>query len=135
MPTRQTIDAATCERFVNAASRSCTLSAQPAPAVHEPPGDALANSFASLSAAFAWGSILLALIAIVAAIGWGFLVRHWAEREARAEAAECVKKLMDKWLVDEAPQIISKHVELLQSASLGEDEDGEAADEIGKEAG
>ena len=103
--------------------------------MHEPAWDALANSFASLSAALAWGSILLALVAIVAAIGWGFLVRHWAEREARAEAAECVKKLMDKWLVDEAPQIIRKHVELLQNASLGEDGDGKAADEMGKEAG
>jgi hypothetical protein len=124
-----------CERFVNVAARSCAAPAQSAPVPHEPPWDALANSFASLSAAFAWGAILLALIAIVAAVGWGFLVRHWAEREARVEADECVKRLMDKWLVDEAPQIVRKHVELLQNTSLGNDDEETAADEIGKEAG
>lgn len=131
------IDAAMCERLVNTVAGHCVGATSSPPPQSQPPPewDALANSFASLSAALAWGSILLALIAIVAAIGWGFLVRHWAEREARAEAAECVKKLMDKWLVDEAPQIIRKHVELLQNASLGEDGDGEAADEMGKEAG
>lgn len=135
MPPLPIIDAAMCERFVNAASRSCTVSGQTAPTVHEPPWDALANSFASLSAALAWGAILLALVAIVAAVGWGFLVRHWAEREARVEAAECVKRLMDKWLIDEAPQIVRKHVELLRNASLGSDDEDAAADAMGKEAG
>jgi hypothetical protein len=42
---------------------------------------------------------------------------------------------MDKWLVDEAPQIVRKHVELLQNASLGSDDENEAADEMGREAG
>ena len=135
MAVPHTIDAAMCERFVNAASHSCTISAQPAPTAHEPTWDALANSFASLSAAFAWGTLFLALVAVLAAIGWGFLVRHWAEREAKKEAAECVDRLMDKWLVEEAPQIVRKHVELLQNASLGGDDDQAAADEMGKEAG
>lgn len=135
MAAPHTIDSAMCERFVNVAAKSCIASAQPAPAPHEPPWDALANSFASLSAAFAWGAILLALIAIVAAIGWGVLVRHWAEREARVEADECVRRLMDKWLVEEAPQIVRRHVELLQNASLGNDNEQAAADDIGKEAG
>jgi hypothetical protein len=129
------IDAAMCERFVNAASRSCTVGAQPAQIVHEPAWDALANSFASLSAAFAWGTLFLGLVAVLAAIGWGVLVRVWAEREARKEAAECVKRLMDKWLVEEAPQIVRKHVELLQNASLGGDDEATAADEMGEEAG
>ncbi len=135
MAVPHTIDAAMCERFVNAASRSCAIGTQTAPSVRQPTWDALANSFASLSAAFAWGTIFLALVAVVAAIGWGFLVRHWAEREAKREAAECVNRLVDKWLVEEAPQIVRKHVELLQNASLGGDDDEAAADEMGKEAG
>jgi hypothetical protein len=109
--------------------------AHAAPAHPEPTWDALANSFASLSAAFVWGSLLIAAIAVAAGIGWGFLVKYWAEREARKEAAECVNKLMDKWLVEEAPQIVRKHVELLQNASLGADDEESAADEMGKEAG
>ena len=90
------IDAAMCERLVNKVAGQCAATPPPAPPA--PNWDAMAVSFASLSNAFAWGAIFLAFIAVVAAVGWGFLVRHWAEREARAEAAECVKRLMDKWL-------------------------------------
>lgn len=137
MATSPTIDAAMCERFVNAAANACPkpiaqMVAAPSP---QPEWDALANSFASLSSAFAWGSILLALVAIAAAAGWGYLVKRWAEDEARKEASECVNKLMEKWLAEEAPQIIRRNVELLQNASLGSDDDAEAADEMGKEAG
>jgi hypothetical protein len=95
----------------------------------------LANSFASLSAAFAWGSIILAVVAIAAAITWGFFVRQWAEKEARAEAAEGVKREMARWLAEEAPELVRRHVDLLQNASLGTTSDGEAADEMGEEAG
>ena len=126
-----------CERFVSAASRACPAVAAPAPtpATAPPEWDALANSFASLSNAFAFGSIILALVAIVGAVGWGYLVKKWAEEEARKEAAECVKKIMDRWLADEAPQIIRKNVEYLQNTSLGPGDDDRAADEMGKEAG
>lgn len=134
LPHSETIDAAMCERFVDAASRGCAA-VQTAPTVHEPPWDALANSFASLSAALTWGTILLAMVAIVAAVGWGFLVRHWAEREAKREAQECAQKFVDRWLVDEAPQIIRKHLELLTNASLGDANEDLAADEMGEEAG
>lgn len=123
-----------CERIVNAATSHCAAVGGPVPA-HDPPWDALANSFASLGAAFAWGSLLLALIAVLAGVGWGFLVKVWAEREARKEAADCVKRQMDKWLAEEAPAIIRQHVENLQNASLGDTPDGDAADEMGKEAG
>lgn len=126
-----------CERFVNAAARACPNPAASvvSPTAPQPEWDALANSFASLSSAFAWGSLLLALIAILAAAGWGYLVKRWAEQEARKEAAECVKRQMDKWLAEEAPQIIRQNVEYLQNASLGTDDDAAAADEMGKEAG
>lgn len=135
------IDGAMCERLVNAAYASCqkpaiaVAAAPPIAGQPQPEWDALANSFASLSAAFAWGSIVLALVAVAAAIGWGYLVKVWAEREARAEAAEFVKKEMARWLADEAPGIIRQHVENLQNPSLGNTPDGEAADEIGEEAG
>ena len=139
MSTPPTIDAAMCERFVSAAARSCPAISAPTPvatvAAPQPEWDALANSFASLSNAFAFGSILLALIAIVAAIGWGYLVKKWAEEEAQKEATECVKRMMDKWLAEEAPQIIRKNVEYLQNTSLGPGDDDRAADEMGKEAG
>ena len=77
----------------------------------------------------------MAMITLVAAVGWGLLVKVWAEREARKEAAECVRRLMDKWLAEDAPGIIRQHVENLQNASLGDTPDGEAADQMGEEAG
>ncbi|RYG89603.1 MAG: hypothetical protein EON59_01295 [Alphaproteobacteria bacterium] len=140
MAAPQTIDAAVCERLINSAVQSCQSVpvapvAQAVAAKPEPAWDALANSFASLSAAFAWGSIILAIIALAAAIGWGYVVKVWAEQEARKEAAECVKRQMDKWLAEEAPQLIRRSVELLQNTSLGTDDDAAAADEMGKEAG
>lgn len=137
MATSGTIDAGMCERLITAATRSCVPPAQAAAPVapSSPNWDATATSLTALSAAFTWGSILLALVAIVAAVGWGFWVRHWAEREARKEAAECVDRLMNKWLAEEAPQIIRKNVELLQNASFGSGDDDAAADEMGKEAG
>lgn len=134
----QVIDAAMCERFVNAASRSCSAPVALASAPSQGVGlewDALANSFAALSSAFTWGSLLLAVIAIAGSIGWGWVVRVWAEKEARKEATDCVEKLMAKWLAEEAPQIVRRNVELLQNASLGDTDDEFAADEIGKEAG
>lgn len=100
--------------------------------------DGLAASFGALSTAFAWGSIFLALVGVAAAVGWGYLVKAWAEKEAREEAERCAEKhvnaYMQKWLATEAPQIVRKHVENLMDASLGSD-DETAAENIGKEAG
>ncbi len=109
--------------------------AQAATTAKVPEWDALANSFASLSSAFAWGSLVLALVAILGGAAWGFVVKVWAEREARKEAAECVNRLMAKWLAEEAPGIVRQHVENLRNASLGSTDDDDAADEMGKEAG
>ncbi len=136
--TTSAIDAEMCERFVSAASRACPapVNEVAAKVQSQPPEwDALANSFASLSSAFAWGSIWLATVAIIAAAGWGYIVKRWAEDEARKAAAESVQKHMEKWLAEEAPQIIRKNVELLNNTSLGQNDDAEAADEMGKEAG
>lgn len=81
------------------------------------------------------GSLLVGVIALLAGIGWGLWVKRWAEDEARKEAQACVKKLMDEWLVRDAPQIVRRHLDNLQNASLGRTDDGAAADEMGEGAG
>ena len=107
--------------------------------VSAPNFDGLTASFASLSAAFTWGTIILAVVAVLAAAGWGFLVKVWAEKEARDEAERCAKKhtdaYMQKWLATEAPQIVRRHVENLMNATLGNGDEETAAENIGKEAG
>lgn len=79
------------------------------------------------------------MVAVLAALGWGYLVKGWAEKEAREEAERCAKKHTDayinKWLATEAPQIVRRHVENLMNATLGDEDDETAAEEIGKEAG
>lgn len=144
MAAAPTIDAGVCERLINSALDRCTpvpqaLPTQPAPVPVSPNFDALAASFGSLSAALAWGSVALAVVALLAIAGWGYLVKIWAEREARTEAKKCAKEFVDEhmkhWLASEAPQIVRVHVEYIMDASLGDKDDGEAAEEMGKEAG
>lgn len=124
--------------MVEAASRACSApAAAPATAasVPQPNWDAMANAFASQSVALTWGSILLALIGLVSAAGWGYVVKRRAEEEARDEARKCAKIMIQDWLTNEAPGIIRKHVELLQDVSPGRTDDDEAADEMGQVAG
>lgn len=135
MSASATMSVQACGRLVASAAQSCATPAEAARSSPQPSWDAMANSFASLSAAFAWGSILLALVGIAGAVGWGFLVKNWAEKAARTEATECAQKHVDMWLEKEAPRIIREHVEFLQNASLGETSDASAADEMGKGAG
>jgi hypothetical protein len=84
------------------------------------------------------GSGRVAIVGLFGVLGWGYLVKVWAEREARDEAERCAKKHVDSymsnWLATEAPRIVRQHVENLMDASLrGNDE--KAAEDIGKEAG
>ena len=136
-PSMMPVDA--CVRIVEAGAKSCAA-AVPAvsavvPTAADPQWDALANSFASLSNAFAWGSLLLAVIAIVSAGAWGWFVKGWAEKEAKKEAKECTQKFIETWLAEEAPQIVRRHVDVLRNTSLGTVDDDNAADSIGQEAG
>lgn len=119
-----------CERLIEAASRPCPVPVA-APAAPQPEWDALANSFASLGAAFAWGSLIFALIALLGGIAWAKLVRG----QAKDEAKRCAEETVREWLNKEAPGIIRQHIDLLKDTSLGTDDDDKAADEIGKEAG
>jgi hypothetical protein len=140
MPTPTTLNAAqsvpsitidACSKMLEAAAKSCA-STQPPSA---PNWDAMANSFASLSTAIAWGSVVVAIMAFFGALTWGKVVTMRAEKEAREEAKKCAKELIDKWLADEAPGIIRERVDLIIDATLGAGNDAKAADDIGKEAG
>lgn len=128
---------AVCAKMVEAASKSCAVpqSSPPAPTQPQPEWDALANSIASLSSAFAWGSLLLAVVAILGALTWGWIVKGWAEKEAKQEAERCAKQKIDAWLTDEAPNIVRRHVEMLNDASTGNVDDKVAADKMGEAAG
>jgi len=46
-------------------------------------------------------------IALVGAIAWGFVVKVWAEREAREEAERCTKK----WLDEEALPMLRREMQ------------------------
>ncbi|WP_156347771.1 MULTISPECIES: hypothetical protein [unclassified Sphingomonas] len=64
----------------------------------------MANSFASLSNAFAWGSLILALVAVFAAFAWGKIVTARAENEAR----DMAKAAVEEWLQNVAPPLIAR---------------------------
>lgn len=130
-----------CARMVEAASGGCrpppatpspVLPSAPVAAAASPEWDALANSFASLSVAFTWGSILLGLFALVAGLAWGKFVLHAAEKEAREEAKRYADSYIKSWLANEAPTIVQTHVNLLIGTTTGPGDDARAADEMGE---
>ena len=126
----QSVPVNVCTQMVEAATRSC----QPLLSVPPEPTNTTADSLAALSTAFTFGSILLAIIALIGAVAWGFLVKVWAEREARTEARRIAKECADEWMAKNAPLIIQKHVEFLRDTSVGDNDDDKAADDIGRGA-
>jgi len=125
-----------CTKIVEAATKSCGSSLGTAPQPPSDPNwDALANSFASLSAALAWGSIGLGVLAIVVGFAWAKIVAADAKNEARTEAAKCAKLYIDEWLQEMAPGIVRTHVEYLRSTTISGDKSDNAADAIGNAAG
>jgi hypothetical protein len=133
-PAQQTltdpIPANVCSQMVESATRSC----QPLIQLPAEPAASAADSLAMLSTAFTFGSILLAIIALIAGFAWGKIVAAAAEKEAKKAAKECAEEYIVKWMADEAPAIIRKQVDLLNDATIGAGDDAEAADEIGKGA-
>jgi hypothetical protein len=138
------IDAALCERLINSAVSHCpavsSVQASAATATPQPNFDALSASFGALSTALTIGSIIIAIIAVVAAGGWGYFVKVWAEKEARTEAQIHAKAVVDaymlEWRSNDAPALVAEHVRLLANASVGNGScDDCAAENIGKEAG
>jgi len=82
----------------------------PSQVLREPNWEGVTAGLTSLSTAFVWGSILLALVVIALAGGWGYLVRGWA----KDEAAKVAKEIMDGWLATEAPRILREGRDLLK---------------------
>jgi hypothetical protein len=130
----QTVTADICSKMVESATRSCQPLLSVPPEQPNPNWDAMASSFASLSSAFAWGSIILAVVAVIAALAWGKIVTSTAEKEAKAMAKACADDYIKEWLSKEAPGIIRERVDFILDATLGSGNDSDAADEIGKEA-
>lgn len=101
------ISADTCVRLVEAAARTCQPTANVQTSENAPNWDAMANSFAALSTTLSYGSLLLGLIALLGAIGWGYVVKIWAERQAIQEAQRCAKN----WLEVEATPLLRREME------------------------
>ena len=130
-----TIAVEACAKMLEVSAKACQPVAAKAESASGPNWDAMATSLSSLSTAFAFGSVLLGLIALVAAFGWGYVVTVRAEREARKEAKACAREMIDRWLVEEAPLIVRRKLEMLQDTSMGTEDDDHAADEMGRAAG
>lgn len=133
------IDAGICERLINAATAHCAspmaaIQQSPmSPTIKEPNWDGVVVSLTSLSATFVWGSILLAVVVIALAIGWGYLVRGWAKDEATKVANE----VMNEWLKRDAPKILREAASLLNpnDGALSSTAAQKSADEIGEKSG
>lgn len=117
-----------CTRLVEAAARSC----QPITPTPVPPAPATttADSLAALSTSFTFGSILLAVLALIAGFTWGKIIAASAKDEAQKAAKECA----EEWMAKHGPRIIKTHVEFINDATVGKGDDAKAADDIGKEA-
>ena len=128
-------------KIVDAAAQSCQAPIGQQPTATAPNWDAMANSFASLSTAIGWGALIVAVISLLVAIilfvgglAWGKVIAQNAEREARDMAKVYAEDHISKWLANSAPGIIRERVDLIIDATLGPDNDADAADEIGKGA-
>jgi hypothetical protein len=121
------IPANTCAQMVEAAARSC----QPMISMAPEPANTTADSLAALSTAFTYGSMLLAVVVLLAGYAWAKFVAHEAGEMAKTDA----RNYIDKWLAEEAPGIIRERVDLINDATLGSGNDDTAADDLGAQAG
>jgi len=122
-----------CGKLLGAAQSACAASPQVAGS-STPNWDALANSFASLSAALAWGAFLLAVISVLAAVGIGAYVLRQSRKLARRVARQEAQVRVEEWLRDEAPKAIRLSLEELTQSSQSGIRTA-AADGIGEEIG
>ena len=120
------IPANVCSQMVESATRSC----QPLIQMPAEPAVTTADSLAALSTAFTFGSILLAILALIAGYAWGRIIAASAKEEAQKAAKECA----DDWMAKNGPGIIQQHVEFLNDATVGSGDDAKAADDIGQGA-
>ncbi|MEO9601182.1 hypothetical protein [Parasphingorhabdus sp.] len=124
------VSANVCAQMVESATRSC----QPLFQIPPEPVNSTADSLAMLSTAFTFGSIILAIIAVIAGFAWSKVVAYKAEEEAKKVAKDCADVYIEDWLAKKAPGIIRSRVDFILDATLGPGDDAKAADDIGKEA-
>ena len=134
MSSTSKIDVGVCSQMVSDSLQNCKMTGNAASTTAKPDWDAMASSFAALSAAFTWGTIFLGLVAIIAGVAWANYVKVVAEREAREAARQCAQEVIERWLSDQGPQIIREHVEFLHRVTVGDETASAAADEMGAQA-
>jgi hypothetical protein len=130
MPTK-TMSADICLKMVEASAKSC----QPVASVTPPPTTTTADALAALSTAFTFGSILLGILVLLAGYAWGKFIAMDAEREAIKAAKERADEYIQEWLAKEASGIIRARVDFILDATLGQGDDAQAAEDIGRNAG
>lgn len=123
----ESVSAGVCGQMVESATRAC----QPMISVPPEPANTTADALAGLSTALTYGSMLLAVLVLLAGYAWAKFVAHEAKEMAKTDAEAYIAK----WMAEKAPGIIQAHVELLNDATLGDGNDATAADQLGKEAG
>lgn len=100
----QTVTADICSKMVEAATRSCQ------PMISVPPEPAISNAdgLAALSTAFVYGSILLAILVVIAGYSWA--------RSVAREAKDMAEKEVKNWIKEEGLPLILREVnEFLQT--------------------
>lgn len=107
MPDRLTV--AACERIVVAATKSCAVPAQQAAVPTPEPSsfDALAVAIAQQNNMIAGIALLIGLIGLLAAVGWGLWVKLWAERSAKEAAREWMERNAGDLIAEFAPPLFS----------------------------
>jgi hypothetical protein len=92
------------------------------------PANKTADALAGLSTAFTYGSMLLAVIVLLAGFAWAKFVAHEAKTMAQADARDYI----DRWLAEQAPGIIRERVDFIIDATLGSGDDATAANDLGE---
>ena len=113
-----------CAQMVESATRAC----QPMISVPPEPANSTADALAGLSTAFTYGSMVFAILAVIAGFAWAKHVAH----EAKEMAKENAKNYIESWLAEKAPGIIRERVEFIVDATLGSGDDATAADDLGE---
>lgn len=120
----QTLPADVCTKMVESAAHAC----QPIVQASSVPATSTADALAGLSTAFTFGSMLLAVLVLLAGFTWAKFVAHEAKEMAKADARDYIAK----WLAEQAPVIIRERVDLIIDATIGSGDDATAAEDLGE---
>ena len=120
----QAISSDVCAKMVESATRAC----QPMISVPPEPANSTADALAGLSTAFTYGSMVFAVLALIAGFAWAKHVATEAKEMAKADA----QNYIDKWLAEKAPGIIRERVDFIIDATIGSGDDATAAEDLGE---